>query len=187
MELVWEQYFADHFRTTASAFYYPIRNLISEQVDPVSGNAFFANAGSLNLRGFEFALSKTLPGGLDGTVSYSFQDAESPSTRMAETNSPKHLVQASLSVPIIKQKVFAGVDLQFVSKRATLAGEYTGAYIVPNFTLFTRNVLKGLEVSASLYNGINQRYADPVGDGLAENTIVQDGRTFRIKVGYRFQ
>jgi iron complex outermembrane receptor protein len=106
---------------------------------------------------------------------------------MAETNSPKHLVQASLSVPIIKQKVFAGVDLQFVSKRATLAGEYTGAYIVPNFTLFTRNVLKGLEVSASLYNGINQRYADPVGDGLAENTIVQDGRTFRIKVGYRFQ
>jgi iron complex outermembrane receptor protein len=106
---------------------------------------------------------------------------------MAITNSPKHLVQASLSVPILKQKVFAGMDLQFVSKRATLTGEYTGAYVVPNLTLFTRKVLKGLEVSASLYNGINEKYADPVGDGLAENTIVQDGRTFRIKVGYKFQ
>ena len=186
MELVWEQYFAKHFRTSASVFYYPIRNLISEQVDPVNGNAFFANAGSLDLRGFDFSLSKTLPGGLDGTIGYSFQDAEN-ATRMAETNSPKHLVQASLSVPIIKQRVFAGMDLQFVSKRVNLAGDYTGAYIVPNFTLFTRNILKGLEISASLYNGINEKYADPVGDGLPENTIVQDGRTFRVKVGYRFQ
>jgi len=186
-EVVWEQYFANHFRTTVSAFYYPIRSLISEQVDPVNGNAFFANAGSLDLRGFDVALSKILPGGLDSTVSYSFQDARNPGTGMAITNSPKHLVQASLSVPILKQKVFAGMDLQFVSKRATLTGEYTGAYVVPNFTLFTRKVLKGLEVSASLYNGINEKYADPVGDGLAENTIVQDGRTFRIKVGYKFQ
>jgi outer membrane receptor for ferrienterochelin and colicins len=187
MELVWEQYFAHHFRTTASAFYYPIRSLISEQVDPVNGNAFFANAGSLNLRGFDFSLSKTLPNGLDGTVSYSFQDAGNASTRMALTNSPKHLVQASLSVPIIKQKVFASMDLQFVSKRATLTGEYSGAYVIPNFTLFTRNVLKGWEISASLYNGINQKYADPAGNGLTEDTIVQDGRTFRIKVGYKFQ
>jgi outer membrane receptor for ferrienterochelin and colicins len=186
-EVVWEQYFANHFQTTVSAFYYPIRSLISEQVDPANGNAFFANAGSLDLRGFDVALSKILPGGLDSTVSYSFQDARNPGTGVAVTNSPRHLFQASLSVPILKQKVFAGMDLQFVSKRATLAGEYTGAYVVPNFTLFTRKVLKGLEVSASLYNGINEKYADPVGDGLAENTIVQDGRTFRIKVGYKFQ
>jgi len=111
-EVVWEQYFVNHFRTTVSAFYYPIRSLISEQVDPVNGNAFFANAGSLDLRGFDVALSKILPGGLDSTVSYSFQDARNPGTGMAITNSPKHLVQASLSVPILKQKVFAGMDLQ---------------------------------------------------------------------------
>jgi iron complex outermembrane receptor protein len=106
---------------------------------------------------------------------------------MAVTNSPKHLAQASLSVPIIKRKVFASVDLQFVSKRATLAGNYTGAYIVPNFTLFTRGVLEKWEISASLYNGLNQKYADPVGNGLAEDSIVQDGRTFRIKVRYKFR
>jgi outer membrane receptor for ferrienterochelin and colicins len=187
MELVWEQYFANHFRTTASAFYYPIRNLISEEVDPVNENAYFANAGSLNLRGFDFSLSRTLPYGLDGTVGYSFQDAENASTRMPVTNSPKHLAQASLSVPIIKRKVFASADLQFVSKRATLAGNYTGAYIVPNFTLFTRGVLEGWEISASLYNGLNQKYADPVGNGLAEDSIVQDGRTFRLKVRYKFR
>ena len=186
-ELVWEQYFSNGLRTAASAFYYPIRSLISQQIDPVNGNAVFVNAGSLNLRGAELSVSKTLPAGLDTTVSYSFQDATKAITRMALTNSPRHIVQASLSVPVIRQKVFASMDLQFVSKRATLSGESTGAYVVPNFTLFTRNVVKGWEASASLYNGINQKYGDPVGNGLAENTIVQDGRTFRVKVGYRFQ
>jgi outer membrane receptor for ferrienterochelin and colicins len=187
MELVWEQYFANHFRLTVSGFYYPIHGLINEQVDPTSGNAFFANAGSLDLRGFDFSLSRSLPHGLEGTASYSFQDATNPSTRMAVTNSPKHIVQASLSVPLIRQKVFASVDLQYVSKRATLTGQYSGAYVVPNFTLFSRGVLKGWEISASLYNAFNQDYADPAGNGLAENVINQDGRSFRIKVGYKFQ
>ncbi len=187
MELVWEQYFSDHFQMTASAFYYPIHGLISEQVDPANGNGVFANAGSLDLRGADFEVARTLPLGLETTVSYSFQDVTNTTTQIPVTNSPKHLVQASLSVPLVKQKVFASMDLQYVSKRATLTGQYSGAYAVPNFTLFSRNVLARWEVSASLYNAFNQKYADPAGNGLAEDTIAQDGRTFRIKVGYRFQ
>jgi iron complex outermembrane receptor protein len=79
------------------------------------------------------------------------------------------------------------MDLQYVSKRATLAGQNTAGYVVPNFTLFSRKILKGWELSASLYNAFNQKYADPAGNGLAEDSIVQDGRNFRIKVGYKFQ
>ena len=184
--MVWEQYFSNHFRMTVSGFYYPIHGLISEQVDPLRGEAFFANAGSLSLKGFDFILSRSLPGGSEGTVSYSFQDA-TDSARTAVPNAPKHLVQARLSVPLIPKKIFASMDLQFVSTRATLAGPNTGAYVVPNFTLFTQDILKRWEVSASLYNAFNRFYADPVGNGLAENTLVQDGRTFRIKVGYKLQ
>jgi iron complex outermembrane receptor protein len=187
MEVIWEQYFSNHFRMTASAFYYPIHGLIGEQVDPATGNAFFTNAGSLDIRGMDFTLLRKLPGGLEGAVSYSFQDVTNTSTRVPPTNSPKHLVQASLSLPIIKQKVFASMDLQYVSKRASLTGQYVGAYAVPNFTLFSRNVLKGWDVSASLYNAFNQKYGDPSGHGLAEDVLAQDGRNFRIKLGYRFQ
>jgi outer membrane receptor for ferrienterochelin and colicins len=187
MELVWEQYFANHFRMTMSGFYYPIRGLIGEQVDLATGNAFFTNAGSLDLRGVDFEFARKLSGGLEGTVSYSFQDVRSPSAPLPLTNSPKHLVQASLSVPLFEQKLFASMDLQYVSKRATLTGQYTGGYVVPNFTLFSRKILTGWELSASLYNAFNQKYADPGGNGLVEDSIVQDGRNFRIKVGYRFQ
>src|SRR6185295_4214252 len=120
MELAWEQYFANHFRMTVSGFYYPIHGVINQQADAASGNAVFSNAGSLNLRGLEFSLSRSLPRGLEGTVSYSFQEATNTVTRMAVTNAPKHLTQASLSVPLPGQKVFASMDLQYVSKRATL-------------------------------------------------------------------
>ena len=186
MELVWEQYFANHFRMTASGFYYPIHSLINQQLDAASGNAVFVNAGSLDLRGLEFALSRSLPRGLEGRVSYSFQEATHINTGVAVTNAPRHLVQAGLSVPLVEQKVFASMDLQYLSKRATLAGQYAGAYVVPNFTLFTRDVFKRWEISASLYNLFNQKYTDPTGNGLVEDTIVQDGRSFRIKVGYKF-
>ena len=187
MELVWEQYFANHFSTTVSGFYYPIRSLISEQIDPRDHDFFFTNAGTLDLRGLDFELKRKLPGGLEGTLSYSFQDASNPNAGMPLTNSPKHLFQASLSVPLIKQKVFASMDLQYVSRRATLTGKYSAAYVVPNVTLFSRNVLKGWEFSASLYNVFNHKYADPAGIGLAENVLFQDGRNFRIKAGYRFR
>ena len=186
MELVWEQYFGKHFQMTVSGFYYPIHGLINQQVDAANGNAVFSNAGSLELRGLEFALSRSLPRGLEGTISYSFQQATDTTTRMAVTNAPKHLVQASLSVPLVKQKVFASMDLQSISKRTTLTGQYSGAYVVPNLTLFARDVSKRWEISASLYNAFNQKYADPAGNGLAQNVIVQDGRGFRIKIGYRF-
>jgi len=186
MELVWEQYLPNRLLMTVSGFDYPIRHLINQQVDPANGAAFFDNAGSLDLRGLEIAVSRSVPGGLRGRLSYSFQDAANASNRVALTNSPKHLIQASLSVPVIQREVFASMDLQYMSRRATLTGAYSGAYIVPNFTLFRRSVSDNWELSASFYNAFNRKYADPVGNGLAENEIVQDGRTFRITVGYKF-
>jgi outer membrane receptor for ferrienterochelin and colicins len=185
-EVVWEQYFANHFQMAASAFYYPIHSLITEQVDPLTGNNVFSNAQSLDIRGLDFTLSRELPRGLEASMSYSFQSATKPSTQVPVVNSPQHLVQASISVPLIKQKMFASMDLQYVGKRATLAGQYTESYVVPNFTLFSRKILKGWEASASIYNAFNQKYSDPVGNGRAADTLVQDGRTFRIKIGYQF-
>jgi iron complex outermembrane receptor protein len=187
MELVWEQYFAKHLQMTVSGFYYPIRRLIGEKLDPGTGNFVFTNAGSLNLRGLALELKRKMTGGLEGTASYSFQDASNSNASMPLTNSPKHLFQAGLIVPLVTQKVFASVNLQYVSKRASLTGQTSAAYLIPNLTLFSRNLLNGWEFSASLYNMFNHRYADPAGGGLAENLILQDGRNFRVKVGYRFR
>jgi outer membrane receptor for ferrienterochelin and colicins len=185
-ELVWEQDLANHFGMTVSAFDYPIRGLIGQEVDPANGNFFFANSGSLNLRGMDVGLWRRLPGALEATISYSFQDVTNPNSRVLVTNSPRHLVQAALDVPLIKGKLFASTDCQYVGRRATLAGDYSGAYAVSNFTLFSPNVLKDWEFSASVYNVFDAQFTDPRSNGLAEDVLFQDGRTFRFGTGYHF-
>ena len=186
MELVWEQALANHFDMTVSGFYYPIRGLIGEELDPVTGNQFFSNSGSLDLRGFDVGVSRRLPGGLEGTTSYSYQDVGNRHSSVPVTNSPRHLVQASLSFPLVAHKLFASTDGQYVSKRATLAGAYSAAYAVANFTLLSRNVVRDLEISASVQNVFDARFSDPRSNGLAEDVLFQDGRTFRLKAERSF-
>jgi iron complex outermembrane receptor protein len=78
------------------------------------------------------------------------------------------------------------MNVQCVSKRRTLAGNYAGAYVVPNLTLFSQKALKGWEVSASIYNIFDEEYGDPGSQEHRQDIIFQDGRSFRIRVGYRF-
>jgi iron complex outermembrane receptor protein len=60
-------------------------------------------------------------------------------------------------------------------------------YVVSNLTLSTQNLmLKGLELSAGVYNLFNQRYFDPAAAKLTQNAIQQDGLTFRIKASLDF-
>jgi iron complex outermembrane receptor protein len=47
-------------------------------------------------------------------------------------------------------------------------------------------VVKGLELSVSIYNLLDREYADPVSDDFTQDTIEQDGRTFRIEATKRF-
>lgn len=82
--------------------------------------------------------------------------------------------------------MFASVDLQYVSKRRTEAGDYAGAYVLPNFTLYSKKVLKGWEASASLYNAFNKIYGDPASVAHPEDIIYQNGRNFRLKFTYHF-
>lgn len=44
----------------------------------------------------------------------------------------------------------------------------------------------GLELSGSAYNLFDTKYSDPGGDEHKQDSIEQDGRTFRVKLTYRF-
>ena len=185
-ELVLEQSLQNNFRLTVSGYFYPIRGLISEEDDPVTGLIVYRNSEKINMQGLELALNKKLPSGLEAGGSFSYEDAKNVSNGSPLTNSPHELAQAHLSVPLFHRQLFASMNLQYVSKRRTLAGNYAAGYLVPNLTLFSPKALKGFEVSASLYNLSDERYGDPGSQEHRQDIIFQDGRTFRIKVGYRF-
>ena len=81
---------------------------------------------------------------------YSFQETQNEQTGEPLTNSPKHLAKINMTVPFIKNKLFLGFEEQYMSKRKTLADWKTDAFFITNLTLFSREMIKGMEISGSV-------------------------------------
>jgi outer membrane receptor for ferrienterochelin and colicins len=185
-EIVLEQSLRNNLRLTVSGYYYPIRGLISLGSGTEPGLIMYHNSNNVDMKGVGLTLQKKFPSGLETGGSFSIQEANDVTTGSQLVNSPHQLGQAHLSVPFFHRQMFASMNLQYLGRRRTLAGNYVGAYAVPNLTLFSQKALKGWEVSASLYNFLDKRFGDPGGEEHRQDVIYQDGRSFRIKLGYRF-
>jgi iron complex outermembrane receptor protein len=185
-EIVYEQYLGKHFSATTSLFTYKIENLISQILDPSDGLLVFRNIEEVKAKGIEFELGGEWPNGLEGRVSYSFTETKDSETGEVLTNSPKHLAKLNLIFPLMRDKIFLGMEEQFTGNRKTLAGEKADAFFITNLNLFSQNLIKGLEISASVYNLFNRKYSDPGGIEHLQDLLKQDGQTFRFKLTYRF-
>jgi outer membrane receptor for ferrienterochelin and colicins len=185
-ELILEQNLGKHFRGTVSGYYSWIRNLITLVKDPVDDLLVFRNIGRAELKGVELELDKKWDSGLNGRISYSYQDAKDLMAGDSLPNSARHLVKLNLLFPLIEEKVFLGVEEQYTSRKNTLTGNQTGDFFITNVTLSSRNLLKNLELSGSIYNLFNSKYFVPAGSEHRLDSIEQDGRTFRVKATWRF-
>ncbi|MNC91780.1 hypothetical protein D3C83_80950 [compost metagenome] len=52
--------------------------------------------------------------------------------------------------------------------------------------MLTRKLASGLEVSGSIYNVFDKDYGDPGSEEHIQDVIIQDGRSLRLSVSYRF-
>jgi len=182
-EGVWEQALGKNLRSTVTVFYNQTKDLISQTTD-TNGVAMFDNLDSANALGTEFELEGRWANDIRGRVSYSFTQTRDEETGTSLNNSPRHLAKFNLIVPVVPEKVFAGLEAQYTSSRTTLAGATVGDFYVVNFTLFAHKFWKGWEASFSVYNLFDYKYRDPSPD--YPDTIPQDGRTFRGKLTCRF-
>ena len=185
-EIIYEQYLGKHFSATTSLFTYKIKDLISQILDPSDSLLVFRNIEEVKAKGIEFELGGEWPNGMKGRVSYSFTKTKDLETGEVLTNSPKHLAKFNLIFPLMKDKIFLGMEEQFTGNRRTLAGKKADAFFITNLTLFSQNLLKGLEISASVYNLFNRKYSDPGGAEHLQDLLKQDGQTFRLKLTYLF-
>jgi iron complex outermembrane receptor protein len=137
--------------------------------------------------------------GIRGRASYSFQDTRNASVPWEMPDSPNHMFKLNVSVPIYKDKLFASAEVLFNSSRrslhnatdingqpVTVQGEDAASYGILNLTLFSQNLIRNLEFSATVYNVLDRRYSDPASNFHTQDTIEQDGRAFRVKLTYRF-
>jgi len=185
-EVVFEKYFWEHASLSASGFYNRIDHLISQATDPANGLIHFVNLDGVRGKGLEFQFSVKHPNGWEGRLSYTLQESHSSLDAESLSNSPRHLAKVNLIAPLLPKKLFASFEGQEISRRLTVLDTIVGGAFVANATLYSKDLLGKLRVSASLYNLFNKRYAEPVGQEIQGASVVQDGRTFRVKLTYRF-
>ena len=186
-ELVYEHEFGSGLRASASRYSYSIKDLITQTYDPVSGAVSFRNQERAETEGTEFEVQKSWSNGADGRVSYALQKAIDPNTGEHLSNAPTQLAKLNLILPIISERLFAGIEEQYTGPRSTVAGKRTEGFAVTNLTLFGRVPKRAVSASFSIYNLLNRKYADPVSSNLFPiDSVQQDVRTFRVKLTYAF-
>ncbi|MBI2748059.1 MAG: TonB-dependent receptor [Burkholderiales bacterium] len=190
-EAVLERYLPGNWRVIAAGYYYKVDGLITQVPidDPATGGVLlqYQNLGNVDAKGVEFEAEHSAASGARLRASFTAQTARDD-TGARLSNSPKHLAKLNYSVPVFRDKLRAGLELQYTGRRITTFGE-TGGFLVTNLTLFGEKLKPGLELSASIYNLFDRKYADPVAFDVgapARDVIRQDGRTFRFKLTYRF-
>lgn len=188
VEAVIEEQPGRNVRLTGSVFHYRIQGLIDVVADPAGGLPAFENRGRINATGAQFTAERLWDNGCKARASYSFQRVADGDSGAGLTNSPRHLAKVNFSTPELAFGIRAGAEAQYLSARETTLGRTAGHTLV-NLTLRGPVLAKDLELTASLYNLLDRRYADPMAMELARNgvdTFRQDGRTWRVSLEYGF-
>jgi len=185
-EIVVEHYFTRYLRGSLSGYYYTMDNLINQTLDPTDNQVVFRNTESVEAKGLELVLEGKWPSGLETRTGYALQKTENDETGRSLSNSPQHMIKLNLIVPLLPDRLFAGVETRYLSSRYTLSRKTVSDFFVTNLTLFSQNILKNTEVSFSIYNLFDQRYGDPGAEEHRQDIIEQDGRTFWVKLKHTF-
>ncbi len=203
-EAILEHFFDPTLLGTFSLYHYKLRDSIARQSE--FAELTWRNMGTVEATGFEAGLQKKWANGTKLRASYSLADTEYQepqlksdvllgynSTRML--NSPESLFKLNLLTPLVKDKVFAGLEVQYDSKRRTIGGwneaeeqvrDETDDSIVTNLTITCVDVIKGMDMSFGVYNLFDEKYAHPAWGDNELDTIEQNGRTFMMNLKYRF-
>jgi len=160
VEAVAERYLGRGWRLSISLFDNRIAQLITLQ--DRDGELGFANRGLNDSRGLEAGLETELRNGLRGQLTYSFQRTTDRDAGQVLTNSPRHLLKLGVTTAIVEERLSAGLDVQYMSGRGTLAGHTLPGFVLANLSLRAPRVVGGLDASVGAYNLFDARYSDPV-------------------------
>jgi iron complex outermembrane receptor protein len=184
IEAVWEQVIREPVRTATSLFYYDVDDLIS--LDYSTSLVRFRNLDRARAYGAEWSVEGRWTNGWMARVSYTAQRAEDGDTGEELSNAPRHLAKMHLRVPLLGGRFFADPEILYVGSVSAVRSGRVNDYWLVNFTLLGREILPGLDLSASIYNVFDQDYAVTGSDEHIQRVLPQNGRTFRVQLTYRF-
>ena len=123
-------------------------------------------------------------------VEWGWQRARDSSTDGALTNSPRHLLKAQWSDVLHTPAGWGwnpgryAIEAIGIGPRNTLLNTRLPGHVLTHVTYSTR--IADVDVSVGVYNLFNRRHADPASFEIRDDSIRQDGRTYRVKLTYAF-
>ena len=185
-EIALEAFLADGVHLSGSIFRNHIEHLISLVTDPQDGPMVYRNHDTVVVTGVEGEVEKRWSNGVEGRLAYSFQDVDDQTAGLAISNSPRHLGKFNVAVPLMKERLVTALTAEYTSARRTLRGGSTDSATIVDLTVTAPRLMKGLDLSASVYNLFDKRYSDPGSAEHPEESIPQDGRNIAVKAVFRF-
>jgi iron complex outermembrane receptor protein len=183
-ELVYDRALGENAHATASLFHYDVRDLITETLDP-SGVYVFENTQRARANGIELAYEQNIASLATIRASYAWQLARDGDTGAVLQNSPRNLAKLNVIVPLFHHKARLGAEMRCSSARLAQTGSSAG-YCFGNVTIGSSRLVPHADVSFSVYNVTDKRYAEPAGPNFTQSVIAQQSRTFVLKLVYGF-
>lgn len=187
VELIADYRITESMNLRTALYRWNMRNLIVFRDNPEQEKLPFFQQSDVDViaRGVEFSADKTWSWGGRLRASFALQDDEFAQSRLV--NSPQYLSKLNFTTPLPFAGLRLGYELQYNSKRKTLDDTHVGGYVLSNLNLMTDvRAIKGLQASLALYNLFDEHYLHPASDNNWQNSIVQDGRSVRFRLDYRF-
>jgi outer membrane receptor for ferrienterochelin and colicins len=181
-EFVWERYTSDWLRTSVSSYWYKADQLISltEFDDPSALiGVTYVNQGEVRAKGIEFEAQMRLWGDAQGHLSYALQDARDQATGAILTNSPRQMIKGRVSAPLFGPGSSVGLEVVGVGKRQTITGSQLSASGTANLTV-TKSLGRSFDLVGTVRNVFDLDYAIPASSSHRQDSIPQNGRTFRV-------
>ncbi len=195
-EGVWEEQLSKRLKVSVAGFYNHIGSYIESQATitngpdgPIDETSFFNSKATA--KGAELELTSRLPSGVEGRLSYTYQDASNQIAGPALPDSPKHLAKLNISVPLFRRMITPAIEAQYMTRSSTQwpASGYSSPPVLVNATLSSRPFWGGFSLSGSAYNLVGRSmsdqtfgYFEQTHDVASTSLLPNDRRSFRLKL-----
>ncbi|MCC6746766.1 MAG: TonB-dependent receptor [Deltaproteobacteria bacterium] len=183
-EAVLEQHLGRYLRGQLGGYYYRAHELIRLATLDALRNVRFTNLDTVHAYGLEAELEGRIRG-VHLRVSYAAQRTHDVATERPLENSPAHLAQLNLSVPLYRDNLFVSLAARYVSRRTGKEQTVVLGHSLVDLTLLSRELPKGLVITACVRNLLDARYFHLGGAEHVQSMLEQNGRTFWLKADYR--
>jgi iron complex outermembrane receptor protein len=142
----------------------------------------FTNQEEVRATGIELELERNFANGSRLRASWSLQDTRNVTLDTELANSPEFLGKLLLDLPLGRDDLRLALEAQATGARQTLSGNETDPFVLVHASLTALELAEGVELALGVRNVFGTAYSDPVGSELVQDALLQDGRTFRVRL-----